>query len=193
MNLRRFLPRMALAALGLTTLASAHADTFSTNGTFAADNSSFVYKFATSSTENFTISTSSYAAGGFDPVLTLFSMTTGKPVDNSGTGVSDAMLTDTLGADMYALYLTEFPNVANGNLSDGFLFAGNPTITGDSCGVAGGMFYDTVTCTQRSANYALSVTSAATPVAATPEPSSWLLVLPGMAAIAYSSRRRQIA
>lgn len=191
MNLRTRLPRAAACALGLAVSLFAHADTFTTSGNFTADDQVYTYNFSSASTQTFTFSTSSYAAGGFDPVLTLFNAA-GAPVDNFGSGTSDAFLSDTLGPGSYILALTEFPNVAIGNYSDGFLFAGNPTITGDICSIAGGQFIDDITCTQRSSAYALSVTSA--PVAAaTPEPSSWLLVLPGAAVLAFSTRRRRLA
>ncbi len=165
----------------------ATASTFNTSGTFAADNSTYEYTFTDPGAAIFTASTSSFATGGFVPVLTLFNDTTGNEIDNNGTGFGDASLNDVLGPGTYDLFLTEFPNVAINNLADGFLFAGDPTITGDSCGVAGGTFYNTATapCTQTSGNYALSATTAPTP-----EPATWLLVLAPAAYMVFSQRRR---
>lgn len=108
---------------------------------------------------------------------------------SSSTGIcDDAFLQETLGAGSYTLDLTEFPNVAIGNLSDGFLFASDPTATGDVCGVSGGTFLqsDLATCVQRTSNYSLTITSPA----ATPEPSTFLLLLlPTAGLLAYSRRR----
>lgn len=193
MNVRPFAPCIALAMLGFAPVMQAHADTYSTSGNFAADNSVFTYDLNPTSSQNYTISTSSFATGGFVPVLTLFNATTGAPVDFNGSGTSDAMLTDTLGSGSYVLDLTEFPNTAIGDLSDGFLFANDPSITGDLAGMPGGMFIDDVTGAQLSSSYALTVNSMASSTAVTPEPSTWLLVLSGAAAVAYSTRRRRIA
>ena len=167
----------------------AGATTTNATGVFAGDDSSYELTFTDPGAVIFTASTTSFAGGGFVPVLTLFNDTSGAVIDNSGSGTSDASLNDVLDPGTYDLFLTEFPNVANGDLAAGFLFTGDPTITGDSCGVPGGMFYDTVTCTTGSSprgdNYSLSVTTAPTP-----ELPTWLLVLPPAALLCYSSRRR---
>ncbi len=195
MNLSRYVPCIALAMLGFVPLTQAHADTYSASGNFTADNSVFTYDFTATSSQTYTIATTSYAAGGFDPVLTLFSAS-GAPIDNFGSGASDATLTDTLASGSYVLDLTEFPNVAVGTLSQGFLFASDPTATGDVCGVAGGTFLDSsaAPCVQRSSSYALTVNSmAAGSTSVTPEPSTWLLVLSGAVGVFYFSRRQRIA
>lgn len=189
MNLRSLVPCVALAALGFVPFSQAYADTAPFAGNFSADNSVFTDTFTTASSQVFNIFTTSYATGGFVPVLTLFG-SDGNVIDNSGPGTSDASLMDTLAAGSYTLDLTEFPNVANGSLGDGFLLAGSPTATGDGCGVSGGMFLDPITCTQRTSNYALTVNSSA---AVTPEPSTWLLLLTGSAALIYTERRRRMA
>lgn len=174
-----------LLVLAFSILPQARADSFPVSGSFTADNDTYSYSFSPTSTQIFSFSTSSYAMGGFVPVLTLFNVTTGAPIDNAGTGTSDVFLTDTLGPGSYELFLTEFPNVANGNLVDGFLFAGSPTITGDLCGVGGGTFYDSTTCTQRTSSYALTASSSAV----TPEPPSlWLVLAPAMLLFAFSRR-----
>ena len=188
MNLRRYLPCFAVCLLGFAPVLQAHASDFATSGTFAADNSVYSYNFSTTSTDLLNASTTSFATGGFDPVLTLFNVTTGAEVDNDGTGLSDATLSDLLPAGAYVLDLTEFPNVANGDLADGFLFAGDPTATGDLLGIPGGMFLDDITGAQLTDNYSLNVS-----VAPTPEPSSWLLMLSGAVGVFYASRRRRLA
>jgi hypothetical protein len=99
----------------------------------------------------------------------------------------DAFLQETLPAGSYVLDLTEFPNEAIGNLADGFLFASDPTATGDVCGVTGGMFLqaDVAPCVQRTDAYSVSITSAAP----TPEPSSIFLGLPVAVLLLVVSRR----
>ena len=186
MQLRKYLLRfLPLLLLGFAATHEAVAAPLA-SGSFPNDDSFFSYSFTTASFGQFTFNTTSYATGGFAPVLTLFNSLTGREIDNAGTGTSDVSITDALGASSYILYLTEFPNVANGRLSDGFLFTGSPTITGDICGVTGGKFLDTTKapCTQRTANYAVNLTTS--PV---PEPPTWLLVLPPVALLIGVSRR----
>lgn len=204
MNLRG--TTVCMAALLLLSFAfgrDADASSTTYNGTFAADNSVFQLPFTVTGTQTYTFQTNSYASGGFVPVLTLFSptgtpvgfdgadgMCNGSETPSSSTGIcDDAFLQETLTSGNYTLDLTEFPNVAIGNLSDGFLFASDPTATGDVCGVPGGMFLesDLATCVQRTDSYSLTVTSAG--VNPVPEPSSMLLMLPVAAILAVASRR----
>ena len=187
MNLRSFAPRALTAVAGLALCSLGHASTFSTSGVFSADNSTYELTFSVAGATNYSAATTSYATGGFIPVLTLFNDTTGAPIDDNGSAVSDASLSDLLSAGTYDLFLTEFPNVAVGNLSDGFEFASVPNITGQLEGGTG-MFVDDITGQQRTANYALTASS----TAVTPEPSSLLLMLPGAAAVMYSVRRRLV-
>ena len=136
---KNFLRLLSLLFVASALVTEASASTVSFNGTFTADNSTLAVAFTSSTLQNVTFSTTSYASGGFIPVLTLFSGA-GKELDNFGSGISDASLSDTLAAGSYVLYLTEFPNVAINNLSDGFLFANSPTITGIDCSVPAACF-----------------------------------------------------
>ena len=190
MNLCRSASRIALAVLGFAAVTHAHAATTPFSGTFLNDASVFSDSFTVTSAQNYTFTTTSFASGGIVPVLTLFNSTTGAVLDFSGanTGFSDVTLTDTLGAGSYLLDLTEFPNVANGpNLAAGFLFANSPTITGSDCGVAGGTFYNDITCAKTTNAYSGTITN----TAVTPEPSTLLLVLPPV--LALLGRRRRTA
>lgn len=186
MNLRSFAPRALAAVAGLALCSLGHASTFSASGTFLADNSFSELTFTVNGASNFSAATTSYASGGFIPVFTLFNDTTGIVIDNNGSAVSDAMLSDVLSAGTYDLFLTEFPNVAIDNLSDGFLYANVPDATGQNYNGGTGMFLDGITGQQRTANYAYTAST----TAVTPEPSSLLLMLPGAAAVMYSVRRR---
>ena len=188
-------PRMSgicgLLVLCSVSLLGAKASTFSTTGNFAADNSDYELTFSVTGTTDFTAATTSFATGGFVPVLTLFNGTTGSEIDNNGTGFSDVSLSDVLGTGTYDLFLTEFPNVALGDLATGFLFAGDPTATGDLCGVAGGMFLNTsmAPCTATSSAYALTTTTNAASSVTPEPPSALLLLLPLAGAVALNRRK----
>ena len=191
-HVRPFFAMCGLLAFCFLFLPKADADASSHSGMFSADNSSYEYTFSETGPATFTAATTSYAMGGFVPVLTLFDATTGAEIDNDGTGFGDVSLSDVLGSGSYDLFLTEFPNVAVGDLSDGFLldeYSDGATYTGDSCGVTGGMFYNTITCTPTTNQYALTASS----TAVTPEPATWLLVLPPAAFLFLSTRRRNNA
>lgn len=206
---------LALLTICLAAVPGALAASFTSTGSLAADNSVFSHTFDTTTAQDFTFYTTSYgggmnadgthtSAGGFVPVLTLFSSTTGNVLAFGGgdgmcsgpsmadatTGVcEDAYFTQMLDPGSYTLDLTEFPNVAIGNLSDGFLAGSDTHFTGTNCG-SDGMFLqaDLAPCVQRTANYAVNITSGSTsPV---PEPSTWILVLPGAAAILRFGRRQ---
>ena len=195
-------------------LGRANAISTTLTGSLAADDSVFSYTFINPSTATFNFYTTSYGgginadgsvtpAGGFVPVLTLFSASTGNVVGFGGasgkctgsmikdakTGLcDDASFSRVLAAGTYILDLSEFPNVAIGKLSDGFLGTGHPSFTGENCGVKGGKFLeaDVAPCVQRTASFAVDISSTS-PV---PEPSTWLLVFSGAAAVTLSNRRR---
>ena len=191
---RRLTRSLLLTCAGLAlTGGVASATTVPFSGTFMNDASVFSDSFTVTSAQNYTFTTTSYAAGGIVPVLTLFNFTTGKVIDFSGadTGFADVTLTDLLSAGSYVLDLTEFPNSAVGpTLAAGF-YPNDPTITGTDCSVSGGMFYNDVTCTKTTNVYSGTITNtAATTV--TPEPSTLLLVLPPALAL-FGSRRRRSA
>ena len=199
MTLARCLLRLLpLSLLCCAAAKEGAAATYTTSGTFLADNSSFVYSFNVASSQSYTFSTTSFATGGFVPDLTLFtaggtvlgSDGADGPCVTAATCRDDASLSATLGAGSYLLYLTEFPNEANGNLSAGFTFGSDPNATGTVCGVSGGMFLqsDVAACGQRTNAYTLNVTNAAP----TPEPGTLFLVLPaGLIILGFS--RRSIA
>jgi hypothetical protein len=193
MNIRRYAPFAALLAFGLGSSLQAYAAPIVENGTFSADNSVYSYDFSPSSTTSYTFTTTSFASGGFLPVLTLFNATSGLPVDYSNSGLGDVSLSDTLNSGSYILDLTEFPNVANGSLSDGFLFASDPPATGDACGGAltGMSFIISITCspTPLGKNFTVDIASAGS-IAVTPEPPTWLLMLPSLAMVIAVSHRR---
>jgi hypothetical protein len=141
---------------------------------------------------DFAAYTTSYAAGGFQPSLTLFD-SAGNYLTSSGavpppgatadptTGLKlDALLTDSgLHAGTYTLALTDWQlqqSPTATNLSDGF---------GSNLG-DGTSFVDAAGTT-RTGNYALSFNVATTPV---PEPAAVLLLVSGLAVFGVLNRNR---
>lgn len=184
MKSSKYLRLFSLLLLGFAATLSANAVTI-TSGTFTADNDKYVYSFSPTSTQSYTFSTTSFAAGGFIPVLTLFNATGTVVGFSPNLTDTDAILSSLLTAGSYQLYLTEFPNTAINTLAQGFEFANSPTVTGDFCNVSGGKFIDDITCGQRTSSYNLNLTTS-NPV---PEPPTWLLVLPPVALLMGVSRR----
>ena len=208
---RALLNSACLLALSLGLSGNALASTVTQTGMFTADNDVYLYNFNAPTASTYTLYTTSYGggmnldgttsmSGGFVPVLSLFTAA-GAPVANDGgsgmcsgsamadgaTGMcDDAYLSLALTAGNYTLALTEFPNVAINNLSDGFLFASDPHATGSVCGVSGGTFLqsDVIPCVQRNGNYAVNVSNSAVP-----EPATWILVLPAAGALFFVGRQ----
>ena len=192
----------------------ANAAPFTDSGTFSTDNDVVLFDITTTTAQNYTFYTTSYAggtnadgsttaAGGFDPVLTLFTAPApGTFVpnavgggSNSCTGVGtdpgtgfceDAYFTETLDPGSYILALTEFPNYSNQTLND--FNPDNAAIISQSCGTSTS-FVDANTCTQRDGDYTVNYTSSAVS-AVTPEPPSALLVLLPLAGVIVLNRRR---
>jgi hypothetical protein len=201
----------SLFLLGLVLTQPARAISVTQTGTLAADNSVFTYNLTVTITQSYVLWTTSYgggtnldgstsASGGLVPVLTLFSASSGNAVNfdgadgvcmgaahtDSSTGMcDDAFIITTLPAGSYVLDLTEFPNVAIGNLSSGFLFSSDPTATGDTCGGAstGHMFVqaDLSACPQRTSSYTLNIANV-------PEPASFWLGVPVILVVLFRKR-----
>ena len=104
---RRLSAFCGLLALCSVVTIGAKASTFT--GTLANDNSVVQIDFSTATTQNYTFDTTSYANGGFDPVLTLFtSAGTFVPNGVSGGGM-DADFSETLTSGSYILALNGVP------------------------------------------------------------------------------------
>lgn len=170
-------------------------------GSFTSDNDVQTFSFALSQASTVSFTTTSWAgANGFAPNLTLFYG------DGSASGVAtgnnaDVTLTADLFAGSYWLSLTESPNIALDNLSDGFEFdaAGasnpcpNPTnnFTGSAClayGASDTAFWDSAN-TQHSGNWALTAVAVPDETSQVPEPSTILLSAIGISTAAYVRRR----
>ena len=199
-----------LLPLSLALGQSAAASSLTVTGTLSGDDTTVPITLTVANPETYTLYTTSYGgganldgtvsiAGGFVPVLTLFSASGapvgyssacgGSAVADTATGLcNDAYLQTTLSSGSYTLVLSELPNVAVGSLSDGFLFAGNPSETGSLCGQAGASFLETdvAPCVQRTTSYAVNISSTA-PV---PEPPTWALVLPLAGVLVFAGRQQ---
>ena len=191
-----------LLALCLGVREKASATTLTETGTFTTDNQVAEFTFNVPTASTYTLYTTSYSEGGFVPVLSLFhgngtivaadggsGMCMGSATKDSGTKMcDDAYLNLALTSGSYILALTEFPNVAINNLSDGFLFASDPHATGTVCGESGGTFLqsDVSPCVQRDGKYAVDVTNAS----AVPEPPTWALMLPAAGILFFAGRQQ---
>ena len=202
-----------LLVLCLGVREKAFATTLTETGTFTADNQVAEFTFNVASASTYSLYTTSYGgganlngttsvAGGFVPVLSLFhsdgtivaadggsGMCNGGAMKDGGTGMcDDAYLNLALTSGSYILALSEFPNVAINNLSDGFLFASDAHATGTACGQSGGTFLqaDVAPCVQRNGNYAVNVTNAS----AVPEPATWALMLPAAGILFFAGRQQ---
>ena len=201
-----------LLALCSVLVPRASADSLTQSGTFTADNNVVLIPFTASSTQNDTFYTTSYAggmnadgsttaAGGFDPVLTLYtgagsflaegggaSVCTGVTNADASTGLcNDAFFTDTLDPGSYLLAVTEFPNYALGDLSAGFFLDTDPTAISDACGSTTPFLEsDVAPCVARTGAYTANVSASAV----TPEPATWLLLAAPLAGIVCLNRRK---
>ena len=195
----------AVAAACLLFAGMATANPLTYQGTFSADDehASVPINFAGSGT--LTAITSSWALGGFAPVLTLFGGPGGYQQDigsastcGAGSGNPDAAtgfcwdanLTRSLRPGNYLLVLTQDDNLANGDtLADGFSQDGTPNYTSlNYLGVSNGPLCINVDARQRSCNYAVTVNVALDQVGTVPEPAS--LALFGLAGLALLCVRR---
>ena len=198
--LRLLVPALLTCALAPGAHAATLTSPVTQSGNFTADNDTVTFSFTVPTTETVNLYTTSYngganldgttsAAGGFVPVLSLFTGAGAIVAGDGGSGNNDAYLSELLTAGSYQLVLSEFPNVAIGNLGDGFLFSSDPSATGDACGgtSAGKQFLDTTTtaCAQRDSHWSYNITTAS-PV---PEPPTWALVLPGAGLLVIVGRR----
>jgi len=177
---------------------AATVDNFS--GTFSADDNMVLFTYSVQNLSQVDIFTTSYASGGFSPVITVFDSTGLFAIDAQGIG-SDASLSWVSNpGEQYLVVLTEYPNVSFGPLShfsDGFTLQGQGNFTAKppfNPFLPGG-FYEPGGV-QRTGNWAITFSSndmtlVVTP-AAVPEPSSAFLWFGGVALMAGWKRRGRV-
>jgi len=182
---------------------AANATDYSYTGTFATDNDVLSFDFVVGSTSDVTLRTWSYAggtnaagqliaAGGFDPILSLYSLSTGLRVgqndDGGGLVAADAVtgahydtyFDATLAAGSYRVIITEYDNFAPSTL--GGTFAPN-----------GYHNFEDATGHFRDNHWAFDILNvdAAMQVGAVPEPSTWAMMLLGFAGVGVAAYRRR--
>lgn len=188
-----------VASVSMPTVASA-AD-LSFVGTLLTDDGKAVFNFNLASTSTVKIRSLGYAggtnaagnliaAGGFDPVLSLYD-SSGQAIDFNDDGIgaafdpvsgtaSDSSLSLSLAAGKYIVYLTQYDNFGPANLALPFNFEGQPNFRNGFVDFNG---------YQRTGNWALDINGVTT-AGAVPEPATWMLMLLGFAAVGVAARRR---
>ena len=185
----RFFTIVAAAFL----VSSASAATVSFTGNFSADDDKQIFHYNVLNQGSVSVSTTSFATGGFIPVLSLFDPAGNFLFLDSGyANNTDASLNWVSNAGTtYTIVLTEYDNFPNGLLlSDGFTEDGQGNFTTALSGFPG-PFRDPLG-TQLSGNWAVTFSSAdptleASPV---PEPAAALLAGPGMLLLFWLRRKR---
>jgi hypothetical protein len=182
-------------------------------GTFTSDDKVQLFTFQVGISGTVTLRTFGYAggvddagdtiaAGGFDPVLTLYDGSgmfletnddgpCGVVGQDATTGnCFDSYMSLLLEAGSYTLALTEADNLPLGDLPDSFSQVGNGNFTcPEFLGQAGG-FCD-ASPSQRSANYEVDISTPNAGLSPTPEPAPFLLLLTGCVLVFCLRNRRQ--
>ncbi|MBC7455741.1 MAG: PEP-CTERM sorting domain-containing protein [Massilia sp.] len=198
----------AVAAACLLFAGMATATPVMYQGTFSADDEHVSVPINLAGSGRLTAITSSWALGGFAPVLTLFGGADGyqqnvgsRRTCGAGSGSPDAAtgfcwdatLSRALQAGNYLLVLTQDDNLTNGDtLADGFSQDGTPNYTSlNYLGIPNGPLCINVDASQRSCNYAMTVDVALDQVGTVPEPASLALFgLTGLALLRAHRVRR---
>ena len=174
-----------ILALGaLLAAGSANAADFSFSGTFAQDNSKALCQFSVTTPGTVTLTSTGYAAGGFDPVLTLYGYSASDDLylniaEADDAGTPDPELSIDLAAGTYFAYLTQYSNFGPIVYGDPFPFDGEPDFQD---GFAG-----------RTGDWALTIGGVDAAFQAVPEPASWALMIVGAGAVGGSLRSRRRA
>lgn len=198
---RNFVFALAFFAILGLYASSAKADTLNFTGQFNRDDNVRIFKFSLLADQVVTLRTTSYANGGFDPVLTLFNRAGVYETENDDGGLDvtpepltgdrfDAYLSQPLSAGTYFLALTQHDNFASGfTLSEGFDRDGEGDFTGVEFGSGEGSFLNQFG-EQRTSQWTLQLKNvdAAAPV---PEPASITLLCSGLLGAIASVRRRR--
>ena len=155
------------------------------------------------------------AAGGFDPILSLFDASgnfidanddgPNAATDNNTGSAFDAGLQETLAAGTYQVVVTEFDNFSNADpessgylggtsLADGFYEAGKGNFTGNDFGTPdqAGLGFIDADGNQRTSSFTLDIGNG--PLAPVPEASTTvsfgLLLMLGLGGVAIRTRRK---
>ncbi len=211
--------RLTVSAVALVAMVSpGHAADFSFSGSFASDDEVQLFDFLVGAPSEVTLRTLSYAggtqadgrvvaAGGFDPILSLFDGAgaliernddgTGVPEDPVTGRAYDTALSLTLTPGSYTVAISQYDNFPLGDLAAGFANTGQPVFTdaGNPLCRSGVPFCD-ITGDQRSNAWAFDILNVETAAvipgpgpAAIPAPAALPLLLGGLVAIGLLRRR----
>lgn len=178
---------------------TASAVTIGFGGSFTADDDVQLFYYHVATLGPVSITTTSFAGGGFSPILTLFDSTGLFQYEAYSSGEASISLWNSVADELYIVALTQWDNQAVasqtfGNLSEGFLRDGQGNFTGENSPTPGGSFL-LPGPEQRAPFWSIEFTSAdPTLVAFIPEPSSVSLGLSGglmLAALAAVRGRRK--
>jgi hypothetical protein len=172
----RTITAFAVAALAATGAAAA-----SFSGTFATDDQKAGFFFYVKAPTALTITSIGNAAGGFDPVLSLYN-SAGVAIDyNDDTFGADPQLIRTnLATGRYTVFLTQYDNFGPASLALPFNFDGQPNFRGGFVDSNG---------SQRTGFYALNITGALK-AGEVPEPATWAMLIVGFGLVGAVARRR---
>jgi len=184
------LRNVLLAFLAALAADNSRASIVSLAGTFTTDDQLELIPIVLGRRSLVDAQTLSYAAGGFDPTLSLFAGTGSKELlasnEDMAPGMLDAQVIAALDAGSYTLAVTESPNRAFGpTLADGFPFTGTGNFTG-------GPFLD-IFGQQRTGAWALTVEMTPLNTTPTPEPAGTTLAGVVLLGCAYLLRKRRRA
>jgi hypothetical protein len=150
-NISKALTALAIGVLGITS--SAKAADFSFRGNFPADDTVQFFNFTVNAGSDITLRSLSYAGGtqadgtvisrgGFDPILSLFDVSTGTRIGQNDDGNSsnvgidpvtgqtyDTFLQTFVDPGQYTVAVSQYDNFAGENLSDPFPNAGQRNFT----------------------------------------------------------------
>lgn len=189
-----------LTACFLAAAAVAPAEIIVFSGNFTQDDDVQYFHYRVDNTGPVTVSTTSFAGGGFSPILTLFDPAGAFLFDHAGYGTnSDATLSwNSLGGVEYIIALTQYDNYANGpELSNGFVRDGQGNFTAEppfNPSMPGGSFL-LPGPEQRTSAWSIEFSSADPTLTAAPipEPSTAVTGISGalLLAAAVTARRRK--
>ncbi|HEY7165478.1 MAG TPA: DVUA0089 family protein [Candidatus Binatia bacterium] len=189
---------------------------FSFRGTFTRDDNVQLFGFILGSPSTVTIRSFGYEGGtnavgtvippgGFDTTVAVYNLLTGSLLGFNDDGsapplvvdpitgfVGDSLLNLSLGAGTYAVALTEFDNVPNGNFSAGFFEQGKgnftPGLTGCSAPAFCAASLNAPGFSLRNGNWALDLLGV---TAIASEPGSFMMFALGLGALGLFSQRKK--